>query len=313
MRAVIVIAGPTGSGKTAVAAALARRLNGEIISADSRQVYTYLDVGTNKAGEWDPAAKLRYAGGIPQHLTDIIEPSGTFNAGEFARRAHGIIAGLQKEGKTPIVAGGTGLYVKALIDGLAPLPERDEKVRAALNKELERSGKEHLYERLKAVDPVSAEKNRGNPQRIVRALEVFELTGKPLSAWHGETKAPEGAFLQFGLAWERAELNAAIDRRSEDMLSSGMIDETKKVLSLGFPPDCPGLQSLGYRKMIEYLEGRVTREELALSLKTDTRQYAKRQMTWFKRDGRIDWIPVRAATFDPERAADIIFAKIPEV
>ncbi|MHB9154513.1 MAG: tRNA (adenosine(37)-N6)-dimethylallyltransferase MiaA [Endomicrobiales bacterium] len=306
----LVIAGPTGSGKTAVAAELARLVNGEIISADSRQVYKYRDVGTNKAGAWDASRGLRVFEGVPQHLTDLIEPSRSFSAGDFVRLCREAMQRMEQEGKTPVITGGTGLYLKALIDGLAPVPERSEPVRRALSEKLQRLGKEYLYTELKAVDPASAEKNRGNPQRLIRALEVYELTGMPLSHWHAKTEAPSGRFLQFGLLWDREELYRTIYRRSAAMLSGGMIEETKRVLAMGYPKDCPGLKSLGYRYVVEYLEGKLGIDAVRKLLRHDTRRYAKRQMTWFRKDARIEWLSVKDADFDPRETAKQIFKKL---
>src|SRR5271157_1385950 len=164
----IVIVGPTASGKTAVAAALAKLLCGEIISADSRQVYKYLDIGTNKSGEWDKVRSARIFNGVAQYLADIVEPDEKFSAGDFAKLALKKIRQLRQKGKVPIIVGGTGLYIKALVDGLAPMPERNEEVRKNLQAKLAEKGLEYLYEKLKKVDPESAERNRHNPQRLIR-------------------------------------------------------------------------------------------------------------------------------------------------
>ena len=283
MEKIIVIAGPTGSGKTALAAKLARKLNCEIISADSRQVYRHLDIGTNKEFL-----------SVPQHLIDIIEPDETFSAGQFVKRAEELILKIRSSGKRPMIVGGTGLYIKALIDGLAELPDRNEAIRRELNELLSERGKEHLYE--KEFDPVSAEANRGNPQRLIRAIEVFKLTGIPVSELHKKTKGSKEEFLQFALNTGKEELYHRIDARSAVMLESGMIEETKKVLEMGFPEDSPGLQGLGYRDTVRYLKNELTLDELRALLAAGNRKYAKRQLTWFKADARIKWLDAEKIT-----------------
>lgn len=304
MRKIIVIVGPTGAGKTAAAVELTRKLNGELISADSRQVYKYLDIGTNKEGEWNGAAGLRYTGGIAQHLTDLIEPSGSFNAGEFARLALDSIKKIINSKKIPVIVGGTGLYIRALIDGLAEMPEQD----AALREELKNLGTEELYKQLKAFDPESAEKNRGNPQRLIRAIEVYKLSGTPITTLQKNTKplSMEYEFAQFGLTLERTKLYDSINTRSEKMIESGMIDETKKVLAMGFPDTCSGLQGLGYRHVVSFLRNHISREELLENLRQDTRNYAKRQLTWFNKDKRIEWIPASSPESIANRIADMV-------
>ncbi|MFH1368891.1 MAG: tRNA (adenosine(37)-N6)-dimethylallyltransferase MiaA [Elusimicrobiota bacterium] len=306
MNAIIIIAGPTGSGKTAVAVELAKKINGEIISADSRQVYRYLDIGTNKEGTLDQKTGLRMAGGIAQRLTDVIEPSEIFSAGEFVKQAGESIRKIRNSKKLPIIAGGTGLYIKALVDGLAELPEQDAVIRAKLQAGLSSRGKEHLYERLKTIDPQAAEKNKGNPQRLIRALEVYELTGIPISALHKNTKPSSEKFIQFGLLWEREELYGRVDARSRKMLESGMIEETKRAVAMGFKEDCPGLQGLGYRRVIDFLKSITDRTELVSGLQQDNRNYAKRQITWFRKDNRINWIHTSEKQFSAVNIANRI-------
>jgi tRNA dimethylallyltransferase len=298
-RTTIIIAGPTGTGKTAVACALARLVDGEIISADSRQIYTGLDIGTNKAGTWDDTRRARITEGIPQYLTDIAAPSDHFSAGDFVCRALEAINALSARGKQPIVVGGTGLYIKALVDGLAPLPPRD----AGLRKELAAAGPDALYRELKALDPEAAEKHRHNPQRLVRALEVCRLTGTPLTQLQHDTQpALEHANL-FGIHWERTDLYRLLNDRCTRMIESGMIEETKRALAAGYAPDSPGLQGIGYRDLIRYLRGEMTLDRAAERMRLDTRHYAKRQMTWFRGDDRIHWIPGDARSFDPDAVA----------
>lgn len=306
----IFILGPTASGKTAVAKALAKLIDGEIISADSRQVYKYLDIGTNKEGAWESTKNARVTDGIVQHLTDIIEPDETYSAGRFLDSASKIITELQNRNKTPIITGGTGLYIKALVDGLAPLPDKDIALRQKLNDELNKNGTDYFYQRLEAVDPASAQKNKNNPQRLLRALEVYMLTGTPLSQLHANTKPFLEKFVQFGLMWPRPELYNSIDSRSSVMLKSGMIEETKAVLDKGFSKYSPGIQSIGYSSIIEHLEGKITYETMEAELQRSTRNYAKRQMTWFNKDKRIIWIQAGFAGLTPDGAALLIVNNI---
>ena len=306
----IVIVGPTASGKTLVAAALAGLVNGEIISADSRQVYKYLNIGTNKSGELNKDRNARIFNGAAQYLTDFVEPDETFSAGEFAKLALGKIKQLKKNGKVPIVAGGTGLYIKALIDGLAPMPERNDEVRKKLEAELSAKGKEYLFEKLKKVDPESAEKNRHNPQRLIRALEVFDVSGIPMSRLQKKTASPDEEFIQFGLDWPRAVIYQRVDRRAEEMLKSGMIEETKNLLSKGFNETAEAFKGIGYMDILDYIAGRIDSKELEEHLKQDTRRYAKRQLTWFRKDKRINWISLKEHGFSVEKTAGLISKKI---
>jgi len=306
----IVITGPTASGKTAVAAEVAKLINGEIISADSRQVYKYLDVGTNKSGEWNAGKKARYFKGIPQYLTDLIEPNESFSAGDFAKLAKEKINQLKRCGKTPIIVGGTGLYIKALIDGLAPLPGKDYKIRQKLESDLKTRGIEYLYEKLKKVDPESAEKNAKNPQRLIRALEIFDLTGMPITRLHKKTIPSGENFLQFGLSWPREVLYRNIDQRTEEMIKTGIIEETKTVLEKGFVASSEAFRSIGYKYVLEYLSGEINKKESEELISRDTRRYAKRQITWFKRDKRISWIELKETAFNATKIAEDILKKI---
>jgi len=304
---IVVITGPTASGKSQVAAALAREIGGEIISADSRQVYRYLDIGTNKSGKFEPSSGSWEINGVVQHLIDIVDPSVSFTAGEFVRQANLLITQLRSRWKRPIIAGGTGLYIKALIDGLAPLPEPDQQLRRQLLLESQTHGKEHLYQLLMTLDPAAAEKHRYNPQRLIRAIEVCTLSGKTLSALQENTIPSTEKFIKFGLRWPRAELYANINRRTQAMIRAGLSDEAAAVVKRGFAPGCPGLAStIGYAQALACADGKITRAQLEESISLDTRHYAKRQLTWFNRDKRIRWLGTTQATFDPEGLAKTI-------
>jgi tRNA dimethylallyltransferase len=297
---VIIISGATGTGKTAVGAALSEIIGGEIISADSRQVYRYLDIGANKSGTWDPESETRQYRGIPQHITDLINPSENFSAGTFVEHAirHG--AAILSRGKIPVIVGGTGLYIKALVDGLAALPIADPELRKQLSAEAIVHGPEYLYEQLRTIDPLSAEKNRLNPQRLMRALEVYRLTGIPLSRLHETTKKPTSyRFLKYCLDWPREELNALLDKRTEAMFDAGLIEETRNVINRGYTYNDPGLEGIGYRHAIQHINGKLSLAEAIKLTQNDTRHYAKRQVTWFRNDPRIHRIPCTQSTFDP--------------
>lgn len=300
---IIVIAGPTASGKSSVAASLARSIGGEIISADSRQVYRFLDIGTNKAGIQNPSSGLWEIDGIAQYLISIIEPSGSFSAGDFVARANCLIGQIRARGKRPIIVGGTGLYIKALIDGLAPLPAPDEKLRAKLKQECEAQGREYLYLRLKEMDPQAAENNRHNTQRLIRAIEICMLSGKTISMLHEQTIPSTENFIQFALRWPRAELYENINLRAGKMIAEGLVDEAVAVVERGYSPDCTGLAgSIGYTHALACARGEISRHALADIIALETRHYAKRQLTWFNRDKRVTWID----TSDAEYSADKI-------
>jgi len=290
----LVIVGATATGKTSVAIKLAKKISGEIISADSRQIYKYLTVGTAKPQGYD----------IPYHLVDFLEPKEKFSAGEFVRLAEEFIEKIAARGKQPIIVGGTGLYIKTLIDGIVRLPSADEKLRQKLHKLVETRGKKHLHMLLKKFDPASAEKiHPNNTVRIIRALEVYYLTGKPISHWHkihschsepavaGEESRFQ--FKIFGLEWQRDVLYERINNRVNWMLDNGMIEETRKLIKKGYQKDCPALQSLGYKWVLDYLENKIDYNKMQQLIMRDTRHYAKRQRTWFKKDKRINWIKLK--------------------
>lgn len=296
-----VLVGPTASGKSAVAFELARLTGGEIVNADSRQIYKHLDEGTAK-----PSAQDRKK--IPHHLYDFLEPSEPYNAGAYAKQARETIRGILSRGKTPVVAGGTGLYIQALFDGLADLPKRDEEIRKELERIAEEKGRKFLHELLEKADPVSAQKIPAqNIHRVIRALEVYRLTGKPLSDHHKESGAE--AFdhppALFGVLWEREALRKRIFNRTQQILPALLV-ETQKLIDLGFKPTDPACESLGYRQAFLCLGKKISREELFQEVLLDTYHYAKRQSTWFRRDPRIRWIAAEDP-FDAKKTARSVF------
>ncbi len=296
----VVVMGPTASGKTELALALARALGGEIVSADSRQVYRRLDAGTAKPeGAWKGGVFL--ADGVPYHLVDFVDPARTFSAAEFARLAAEAAERTRTAGRRLIMAGGTGLYVEAFWNGLDPLPPRDADVRARLAREMERRGPKGLLADLSARDPEAASRIGPNPQRLLRALEVLELTGRPISEQWTKKRGLPCERARFIVLDPPAEaLAARIEARARGMFPA-MVTEARGLIELGYGESDPGLQSLGYPEALACARGRMSEGEGLRLLITRTRQYAKRQRTWFRRydDPRV----LRLASWDAGRLA----------
>ncbi|MBC2693998.1 MAG: tRNA (adenosine(37)-N6)-dimethylallyltransferase MiaA [Desulfobacteraceae bacterium] len=282
---IIVICGPTGLGKTAVSIELAIEFHGEIIGADSMQIYRYMDIGTAKP-------TLNEQARVPHHLIDIVDPDEPFDAAMFAKMACEMIIKLHIEGIVPFVVGGTGLYIKALVHGLSHAGPADTDIRKRLKETELLHGPGFLYERLGKCDPVAAERIHPNDTyRIIRALEVYEATGMAISQYSKNHEFEKRQFnaLKIGLHMERKALYDRIDRRVDAMIEDGIVDEVKMLLDRGYSEDLKSMQSIGYRHMIDFIKGRITWEETVRTLKRDTRRYAKRQMTWFKADPEIVW------------------------
>jgi tRNA dimethylallyltransferase len=296
----VVICGPTGVGKTRAAIAAAQRFNGEIISADSVQIYRRLDIGSAK-----PTLAERTA--IPHHLVDFLEPDAAFDARRFTQMAGALIQKLSAAGKAPFVVGGTGLYIKALLYGLFEPPAACRGLRRRLQREAAERGGPALHRRLAACDPEAAGRIHPNDAvRITRALEIYEATGRPISDFHARHRFAESPFRAFkiGLQLERTQLYERINRRVEAMLAEGLLAEVAKLLEMGFEPGLKPLQSLGYRHMIAHLNGTLSMAEAVRTLQRDTRRYAKRQMTWFAADPTICWTtPAELPRLYPQIAA----------
>ena len=281
----VIIAGPTSIGKTSLAIRIAGRFNGEIISSDSMQVYKFMDIGTAKpTHEEQKAAK--------HHLIDVVLPDEHFDAALFAERAGKTAEDLEKRCRTPIIAGGTGLYIKALLHGLSDIPLVNENIREKLKKEAAITGSAALHEKLADVDPVSFKTLHPNDtQRIIRALEVFETTGIPISEVsknHGFADSPYDT-LKIGLTVDRKTLYERINLRTDLMMKAGFIDEVKSLLDMGYHRNLKSMQSIGYRHIADYLSGDSDLDISVETLKRDTRRYAKRQYTWFIRDKEMNW------------------------
>jgi tRNA dimethylallyltransferase len=283
---IVVIVGPTASGKSAVALELAGRFGAEIINADSMQVYTYMDIGTAK-----PSLEERQR--VRHHLVDILYPDEEFSAALFREEAQQAIRDVDARGRKAMVVGGTGLYIKALTSGLIRGGEVDPAIREQLHAEAQGSGRERLYMRLREVDPVTAARlHPHDTYRIIRALEVYERTGQPISALRQRHHFQEVPYrvLSIGLMLEREELYQRIDGRVDEMMCKGLKEEVQRILERGYSPTLKALQSLGYKQMVAHLQGAYDLTEAVRRIKRDTRRYARRQITWFKADAQIHWV-----------------------
>ncbi len=284
-RKVIVIVGPTCSGKTTAAIELANILNTEIISADSRQIFKYLNIGTAKPTPQE-LKKIKH------HFIDQLNPDENFNVSIFESKSLEIINSLHSQNKIPIVVGGSGLYIKALVEGIFDDVDIDEDYRNELKFKREKFGNQSLYEDLIKVDPESASKMLPqNWKRVMRALEVYHLTGFPIGKFHKEHKRiTEKVFFQFGLEWDRDLLYKNINNRVDRMYKDGLIDEVKNILNMGYNKNINALNTVGYKEIISYLEGAISEERAIELIKRNTRHFAKRQMTWFRKNREIEWI-----------------------
>ncbi|KJS23390.1 MAG: tRNA delta(2)-isopentenylpyrophosphate transferase [Clostridiaceae bacterium BRH_c20a] len=286
-RPLFVLIGPTAVGKTSLSIEIAKKINGEIISADSMQVYKYLNIGT---------AKIRpeEAQGIPHHLVNIKKPTESFSVAEFKKLAEEKISEIYNKKKLPMLVGGTGLYVNSVINDYNFTEiDSSQKIRADLKKIVLEQGIETLLAKLNEIDPISAQKFHPHDQRrIIRALEVYYSTGKPISQNQITSNGDNTKYklIIVGLNLAREKLYQRINFRVDEMLKEGWLSEIENLLQHGVPIDAPGLQGLGYKQLVMYLEGWLTYEEAVELIKRDTRRFAKRQLTWFNRDKRIYWV-----------------------
>ncbi|MBI3610514.1 MAG: tRNA (adenosine(37)-N6)-dimethylallyltransferase MiaA [Nitrospirae bacterium] len=292
----IVLVGPTAVGKSATAIRLAERLRTELISADSRMVYRGMDVGTAKPG---PGERAR----VVHHGIDIVDPDELFSAGRFKVLAEAVIERLHREGSIPIIVGGTGLYVKLLLHGLWSGPEADWPFRERLYEAERREGVGYLHQRLKKVDPDSAGAIKPQDRsKLVRAIEVYEKTGRPLSDHHREHRFSEKPYeaILIGLRRSRADLYRRIEARVDKMMANGLVEEVRGLIEKDYSSELPAMKGLGYRQIVGYIKGEYDQAEAIHRLKRDTRQYAKRQFTWFNRDPSIRWIDLAERDSDKE-------------
>jgi tRNA dimethylallyltransferase len=302
-RRLVIVLGPTGVGKSAAGVYLARRFGGEIINCDSMQVYRGFDIGTDK-----PTPEMRKQ--VPHHLLDVAEASDQFTAADFVRQALAAVGLIQERDRLPFIVGGTGLYLKALLDGIFPGPGRNAGLRLKLEQEVVEKGLQSLRRKLEGADPVYARLIGPNDKvRIIRALEVFYLTGKPLSEHFERTRSEVADFqlLRIGLQLERKELYRMIEERVDRMFRGGILEEVRSLLAAGVEESAPPFRALGYKYVLAHLKGKISREEAAQLTKRDTRHYAKRQISWFRKMAGVNWLPAGdhpslAAFLEPQLA-----------
>ena len=304
----IILTGPTAVGKTKASIGLAKAVDGEIISADSMQVYRHMDIGSAKI-------KPEEMEGIPHHLIDVLEPDDEFHVVKFQQLAKKAMREIWERGHIPIVTGGAGFYIQALLYDI----DFDENEKEdACRKELEAYAKEHgaeaLHEKLAFVDPASAEMiHPNNIKRVIRALEFYEQTGKRISE-HNETQRQREspyAFAYFVLTDDRAHLYERINRRVDQMIEEGLVNEVQALKDKGYTKQLVSMQGLGYKEILDYLDGNCTLEEAIYTIKRDTRHFAKRQLTWFKRERDVIWINKQSFGYDAEQILDEMLSKLP--
>ncbi len=291
----LCLLGPTAVGKTEIAIQLAQRLNAEIVSVDSRQIYRQMDIGTAK-----PTLEEQQA--ARHHLIDCVDISQPFSVADYQSVADAAIADIQNRGKRVLLVGGAGLYFRAIVEGLFEGPGANPALRKRLEAEAAQNGVDSLHKRLQTCDPASADRiHPNNLVRVIRALEVYELTGTPMSElqqqWRPEKQ--RYPFIAFGLTMPRVLLYRRIEQRVDVMLANGLIAEVESLLAAGYARDSVALQSFGYRELIAYLDGDCTYLDAISQLKQNTRRFAKRQLTWFRKDTRIEWL-------DRESTSDIV-------
>jgi tRNA dimethylallyltransferase len=281
----IVIVGPTAVGKSALALQLARQFGLEIVNADSMQVYRGMDIGSAK-----PSPEERNL--VPHHLIDIRNPDADYSAARFLEEARRTISELAERGRHALVVGGTGLYIQSLLHGLFPAPPADKQLREGLRRLEREKGTWHLHRQLAEVDPEAASRIHPNDTfRVIRALEIYRLTGTAISEHQRRHRFSDSAFtaLKIGLMRDRQEIYRRIEARVDSMISAGLEEEVKQLLAHGYAPSVKAFQSLGYQQMLSCIQGEITRDEAIRMIKTNTKRYAKRQLTWFRKDQEIKW------------------------
>ncbi len=304
-RPLVAIVGPTAIGKSQIAIQVAKALHTEVLTADSRQVYRGMDIGTDK-----PTVAERQE--VPHRLIDLVEPDEAFNAGEYRRHAVIEIDRLHHEGYVPLVVGGTGLYLRTLLHGLCPGPPADRDFRRRLVELARLRGPDFLYQELVRVDPALAGRLHVRDQaKIIRALEVRHLSGRPLSEVHRQHAFNESAFsaLVIGLTMSRPALYRRIDARVESQVARGLVQETRRLLEQGFSRELGSMKGLGYRQVAGFVSGEYDYEEAVRRLKRDTRRFAKRQFTWFRKEPGLTWLPIEE-TESPRQAAERILQEV---
>ncbi len=281
----LLLVGPTAVGKTALSLSVAEALNGDIVSADSRQVYKYMDIGTAK-----PTREER--GRVPHHFIDIRTPDQYYSAGEYGREARACIQNLFEREISPLVVGGSGFYIRALVDGLFAPKISDPEVKEKWRQQIRDKGAEQVFEELRRVDPKTTERLHPNDtQRVVRALEVYELSGRPISTFRPGQEEPANFQPVFiGLYRDRQHLYKRIEKRVDHMIDQGLLDEVRELQDRGYSPDLNALRTVGYQEAFAYLAGTISFQNMIDDIKKNSRRYAKRQLGWFRKDERIYWI-----------------------
>lgn len=307
---IIFIVGPTGIGKSSVAVELAKKISGEIVSADSMQIYKGMDIGTAKISPQEMK-------GVPHHLLDLLSVSEPMDVSQFRKRAMQVIKEIFSREKTPIVVGGTGLYVRSLTDGLFEGPACNPDLRKKLNQLADEKGNEVLYRELKKIDPKAADKIELNDRRrMIRALEVYEAEKKPVSDlrtnWGDKNNALGHPFVLFGLSMDRERLYNRLNQRVNKMFDLGLIAEAENLLKQGLKKNPTAFQAIGYKELAAYLNGETSLETCREKVKQATRHFAKRQWTWFRRDPRVEWVEVRPED-SIEKIAEILYNKIERI
>jgi len=288
-RSIIVIEGPTCSGKTKAGINLASSINGEIISADSRQIYKYLDIGTAKP-------EKKELNSVKHHFIDELAPDEDYNVSKFEKDALNRIEMIFNAQKTPIVIGGSGLYIKALIEGIVETPGRDKALREELSEKKEKFGNEYIHKELQKVDPESAAVIHPSYwKRVIRALEVYYLTGKKISSFHSEQNINRKYnFKEFILNWPRDILYKNIEKRVDKMIELGLKEETEKILNMGYSKELNSLNTVGYKEIIAYLDNEISFDRAIELIKRNTRRFAKRQLTWYRKNESLNWISINS-------------------
>lgn len=299
----VILTGPTAVGKTALSIKLAKKIGGEIISADSMQVYRFMDIGSAKVRKDEMQ-------GIPHHLIDVLNPDDEFNVYTFQKMAKECLERIYQNGHIPIVAGGTGFYIQALLYDIA-FEQEDENtpVRQRLEKLSVEKGNTYLHNMLREVDPLSAEDiHENNVKRVIRALEFYELNKTPISRHNREQREREAPyhFCYFVLNDDREKLYERIDRRVDRMLEDGLLDEVKRLREMGYHKDMVSMQGLGYKELLAYLDGEISLEDAVYLIKRDSRHFAKRQLTWFRRERDVIWINKPEFSFDDDKILDFM-------
>lgn len=298
----LVLVGPTGVGKTDVSIQIAKRINSEIISADSRQIYRQMNIGTSKPSK-------EYLESVPHHFINILNPDKDYSAGQYAKEARTVVRQICERGNTPLVVGGSGLYIRALLNGFFGEDYRDESIRLQLNARLEDEGPERLYSELQRVDPQSSNQTHpNNKKRVLRSLEVYYITGKPISEIQQSGEDPaDFPWIKFGLIMRRESLYERINHRVDRMFKSGFVAEVQDLLKNGYSPKLNSLNSVGYKEVVEYLNSNLDLENCISLVKQNTRRYAKRQLTWFRRETDIHWATIEGNEgFASEIAEDLL-------